>query len=202
MLCFVAEIYKGYYAISDIDGRSNNITYPAVDCGLVIGVATGSEQDNLSPSAYTGVQTTRRNIYVCATGVKASIKTVDFQYNSTTTQLSAFKVTNISDKSYPKEQSKPLWAVETSYDFRMRFDGMWGLVNDSYENYTGFYTTRAEHLWLPTSPSLWLNFGELEGYDTLAAASTFNKHIGNLYGGLSDLGGPDYSGKNQFGLLE
>jgi hypothetical protein len=64
----------------------------------------------------------------------------------------------------------------------------------------GFYTLRAEKLWLPTSPHLTLNFGETEGYDSLAAVSGFTRRLGNLYGGLTD--NPDYSGKYEYTLLE
>jgi hypothetical protein len=128
-----------------------------------------------------------------------------FSYNGTSGQFSDLAVLRIADKVYPDEKSQPLWAAEHSYDKTMRFDPLWGIVADRYETLgykDGFYTMRTAKLWLPTSPHLTLNFGESEGYDALAAASGFTRRLGNLYGGLSSLDGPDYSGQYDFTLLE
>lgn len=77
----------------------------------------------------------------------------------------------------------------------MRFDALWGLVNDSYENFKGFYTTREKHLWLPAGPSS-VSFGALYGFDALAAASAFTRHLGypNPFSGYHR----DYSGKYDY----
>ena len=153
-------------------------------------------------SSYSGVETHQKNLYACASGLRASIKTVDFQYNGTGGVFSNLEVLRIADKAYPDEESKPLWAVEHSYDRRMWFDPLWGIVDDRYETMDGFYTQRSEGLWLPTSPFLTMNFGETEGYDALAAVSGFVKRLGNLYGGLSSLTDRDYSGKYEYALFE
>jgi hypothetical protein len=176
-----------------------------VQCGIVLGTPLQPPNENLSASTYTGIETYQRNLYVCASAVRASIKTVSFRYNGTGGQFANLEALDVTDKVYPDEMSKPLWAAEHSYDRVMRFDPLWGIVDNRYHTMgyeDGFYTLRAEKLWLPTSPFLTGNFGESEGYDALAAASGFTRRLGNLYGGLSDLGGPDYTGHNDYTLLE
>ncbi|EXJ60920.1 hypothetical protein A1O7_05073 [Cladophialophora yegresii CBS 114405] len=203
----IAQICRGYYEIgaTDNDWRANNITYPAVQCGAVLGTPLQSPNEDISPSTYTGVETYQKNLYICASAVRASIKTVTFRYNGTGAQFGNLEAVHIADKVYADELSRPLWAAEHSYDRAMRFDPLWGIVDNRYHTMgykEGFYTLRAEKLWLPTSPFLTGNFGESEGYDALAAASGFTRRLGNLYGGLSDLGGPDYSGQHDYTLLE
>jgi hypothetical protein len=177
-----------------------------VQCGYVLGTPLKTQTEDVSISTYTGMETSQRNLYVCATGMRASIKTVTFSYNGTGGQFSNLQVQKVEDKIYPDEQSKPLWAAEHSYDKAMRFDPLWGIVSDAYEHYgykEGFYTMRAEKLWLPVSPFLSLNFGENEGPDSLAAASGFSRRLGNLYDtSLAGLDGIDYSGQNDYTMVE
>jgi hypothetical protein len=200
----IAQICRGYYAVRDpgIDLRANNITNPAVQCGFVLGAALQISKDNLTASNYSGVETYQKKLYICATGIRASIKTVDFQYNATgAADLSNLKVLEIKDKVYPDENSKPLWAVEHSYDKVMRFDPLWGIIDNRYETVDGFYSLRAEKLWLPTSPHLAGNFGETEGSDALAAVSGHVRRLGNLYNRALNFG-RDYSGKFEYALFE
>ena len=132
---------------------------------------------------------------MCASSVRAKIKSVELSYNGTGGQLSNLQATTIKDKVYPDEESKPLWSVENSRDKVMRYDALWGIVSDRYKEFAWFNTLRAESLWLPVSPFMSTNFGETEGYDALAGASGFARRLGNLYGGFSSLAGPDYSGQ-------
>lgn len=160
----------------------------------------------LSLSTYSNVSTYLRNLYVCASSIRASIKDVEFRYNGTEGRFENLAVLNITDKAYRDPQSEPLWAAEHTYNKSMKFDPLWGIVDNRYETMgynDGFYTLRAKKLWLPTSPFLVTNFGEREGYDSLAAASGFHRRLGNLYGGgLSSLNSPDYTGQYDFTLLE
>jgi hypothetical protein len=201
----ITEICRGFYGLdsTNLDRRANNISYPAVQCGSLLGAPLQSPSSNLSMLSYSGIDTYRRNLYVCASGLRASIKTIDFQYNGTGGLLANLRVLRIRDKAYPNERSKPLWAVETSEPLRMWFDPLWGIVSDLYEKMDGFYTQRSEGLWLPTSPFLILNFGEREGYDALAAASGFIKRLSNAYSsGLAILTDRDYSGEKEYTLFE
>ncbi|RYP73177.1 hypothetical protein DL771_003813 [Monosporascus sp. 5C6A] len=198
----VTDICRGYYDLDTyIDRRANNISYPAVDCGFILGPGVLTSGENFSPDTYTGKSTYQRKMYICSTGIRASIKTVDFYYNETSTQLSSLEVSRIAEKTYPDDASKPLWAVEHSYERRMWFDPLWGLVNDSYEMMEGFYTQRSGHLWLPMTPHLVLNFGETHGIGTLAAASSFILHLSNLYGGLRR-DEHIYSGQFEYSMVE
>lgn len=140
-------------------------------------------------------------MYVCATGMKASVKTVDFKYNETSTHLAGLEVSKISEKEYPDDASMPLWAVEHSYERRMWFDPLWGLVDDKYKTTEGFYTQRSPYLWLPASPNMVLGFGETQGIGTLAAVSSFIRHLGNLYNGIG-IGARDYSGEFEYSMVE
>jgi hypothetical protein len=128
---------------------------------------------------------------------------VSFLYNGTGGRLDNLQVERISDKTFPDERSRPLWAAEHSFDKVMRFDPLWGLVSDEYENLgyeDGFYSIRAEKFWLPASPFMTLNFESFEGNDALAAASGLLRRLGNLYS--TPLGGPDYTGAHDFTMLE
>jgi hypothetical protein len=162
---------------------------------------TQRDEQSLSASTWNGVTTSRKNIYICATAYKASIKTVDFRYNATRGDLRGLEVLKVAPKVYSTEASKPLWAVEHSFDRVMRFDPLWGLVNDSYETTEGFHTVRAESLWLPTSPSMSGGFGEYEGYDALAATGGFLKRLANLYD-TGKLEAKDYTGEAEWALSE
>jgi hypothetical protein len=197
------QICEGHFRVSSLrsDERSVNITYPAIRCGALYGAPVQTNDRALSASTFTGVTTSRKNIYVCATAYRASVKTVDFRYNGTDGDFSGLSVVEITPKVYPNEASKPLWAVEHSFDKVMRFDPLWGLVSDDYETTEGFHTLRSESLWLPTSPSMGINLGEHEGYDALAATGGFLKRLANLYD-TSPLGGKDYTGKTEWALSE
>jgi hypothetical protein len=115
--------------------------------------------------------------------------------------FSNLEVLQIKDKVYSDGKSKPLWAVEHSYDKMMWFEPLWGIVDQRYEETDGFHTLRAEKLWLPTTPHLVLNFGESTGYDALAAVSGFIRRLGNLYADVDLLSGRDYSGKKRVCLI-
>ena len=189
---------------SSNDWRGNNITYPAVECGVMVGAPVNPLTPGLTSSSYTGKHTYQRNLYTCASAMRASIKTVGFVYNGTDARLENLNVRSIEDKKYPDERSKPLWAAEHSYDKVMRLDALWGIVDDRYESYgydEGFYTMRADKLWLPATPNMGGLLGDLAGYDSLAAMS-FTRHLGSAYGGLTDLGAPDLTGKHDFTMLE
>lgn len=83
----------------------------------------------------------------------------------------------------------------------MRFDSLWGIVNNSYEAMDGFHTMRSEKLWLPTSPQLSLNFEGHYGPDSLAAASAFVRNLASTYEpSLVDM--RQYTGELSYALVE
>jgi hypothetical protein len=129
----------------------------------------------------------RKTIFICATGMRASIKNVSFRYNGTDTQLSNLQVERVSDKLYPDEKSKPLWAVETSFPFRMTFDPLWGIVHDRFENAPGLSTMRSDKLWLPETVSQTTSFGLRDGMDSLAAAGGPMPNLHQTYRQILDM---------------
>jgi hypothetical protein len=197
---------RGFYEYTiGNDWRANNLTYPAVQCGMVLGGPTELPRTGLSVAEFEDTQVYRKNLYTCATGIRASIKQVHFLYNGTGSALENLRVERIVDKEYPDKRSQPLWAAEHSRNRTMRWDPLWGIVNDTYENYgydEGFYTIRAAKFWLATSPHQSTNFGELNGWDSLAAVSGYLRRLGNLYGALGDSSGPSYSGALDNSMLE
>lgn len=199
------QICEGRYHLSadGFDERAANMDHPAIKCGLMLGAPIEPGTWNSSASALTGVEASRKSIYVCATAYRASVKTVNFRYNGTGGDLSNLEVTSIAPKVYPNDALQPLWAVEHSSNRPMRFDPLWGIVNTSFENTDGFTTKRSDSLWLPASRSLITSFGETVGFDALAATGGFLKRLSSLYKPPPSLREErDYSGKLEFGLAE
>lgn len=177
-----------------------------VECGLLFAAgrppgATGNDS-TATPLAdvAAGLEIKRRDLFSCATAIRASIKTVYFRYNGTEGQLSNLRVDRIEDKAYPDEGSKPLWAVESSWPERMTFDPLWGMVNSSYETTPGFSTMRSAKLWLPTVVSPGVTFGTRNAFDMLAAVTAPGLNVANLYTVLSDTN--DHTGKQSYPLVE
>lgn len=87
-------------------------------------------------------------LYSCASAAKATIKTVDFQYNGTN-GFDGLEVLGVRAKTYESEDQKPLWGVERT-EMNLR-DGspLWGLVSDRYQGRTDISVLRKEELWLP-----------------------------------------------------
>ncbi|KAL8376058.1 hypothetical protein RB595_007258 [Gaeumannomyces hyphopodioides] len=187
-LTAISNICNGLYAVGDsIDRRATNITNPMVQCGFLISAGrapqSGDDGDTTTPvgDIMKGTTIKRKNFYVCATGIRASIKTVAFRYNGTDTKLSNLHIDSITDKAYPDERSKPLWSVETSGDQRMTFDPLWGIVDDSHSTVESFHSMRAEKLWLPTVVSPGVTFGQRQAFDPLAAVTAPGLNVANLY---------------------
>jgi hypothetical protein len=157
-----------------------------VSCGLLVGGGRSIHAQDGIPDvpSETGSDVLQKTIYMCASGVRASIKSVDFRYNGTGNYLPNLEVVDIRDKVYDDEQSRPMWAVEASEPQRMTFDPLWGIVDDSYEVTEGFSTMRAEKLWLP--PAVTMSFGGRSGYDSLAAISAPALTLQGLYSALAD----------------
>jgi len=187
------DICRGYYTVSSsLDLRAVNITNPAVSCGVFVG---GSRFEEVSSTSTQSLSIARKHIYVCASAVRAGIKSVEFRYNGTGGRLENLEALRISDKIYPDSMSKPLWAVETSGNRRAMFDPLWGLVSDAYETFEGFFTTRADKLWLPMGADLALNFFQRVGSDALAAVSTPMLVLSNLYQVMTFAQSDYYSGQ-------
>jgi hypothetical protein len=91
------------------------------------------------------------SIYGCATGVRASVKTVDLGYNSTngTDSLASLRVLAVREKTYTDDEL-PVWGVERSSSLNLSdLQQLWGLISPEYMDHPEIDSLRSESLWLP-----------------------------------------------------
>jgi len=72
-----------------------------------------------------------QKMFTCASAVKATVKTVSFNYNGTQNSLKSLTVTNITAKTYKDETEMPIWGVENTGNAWSN-DGInliWGLLS-------------------------------------------------------------------------
>lgn len=92
-----------------------------------------------------------QKIFTCASAVKASVKTVSFNYNGTQESLNSLVISSIESKTYKDEASTPLWGVEdtgTKYTVP-QIRPIWGLISPAYENKPNVSSIRSPVLYLP-----------------------------------------------------
>ncbi|OAX82468.1 hypothetical protein ACJ72_03186, partial [Emergomyces africanus] len=123
-----------------------NITNIGVSCGMAFGAARrgdGSRSLVFEPGTAWTVP-----LYSCASAARAVIKTVDFRYNGTD-GLKSLAIHGIRDKTYAKDDDKPLWGVERSEEILNEVLPLWGLVSDEYKGREDISVLQKESLWLP-----------------------------------------------------
>lgn len=190
-----------------------NIDSSLVGCGLIYGAARrldGGSPLNPDPGSRWSVPA-----YSCATSVRATIRTVTFQYNGT--GLEALKVVRTVPKSYTRASDLPLWAVENMHGFKIsNTQPLWGLlgsdgatVDESLS--TNVSTVSQESLRLPgflDTYSYLLNGG---GYvadrqgQNLPGVDFYTQALMNAFsitrpGSTGDQGYGDYSGRTGLAL--
>ncbi|KAK4125860.1 hypothetical protein N657DRAFT_670038 [Parathielavia appendiculata] len=69
------------------------------------------------------------SVYNCASSIRATIRTVAFQYNGT--GLADFKVTSASQKTYPSPSDHPVWVVRHGHLPLGFAQPLWGLLGYS-----------------------------------------------------------------------
>jgi len=104
-MCFVETLCTGA-------GNSDfaNISNILVNCGFMTGVP-----QRISPGSsllFEKGSVWSQKMYTCASAVKATIKTVSFNYNGTQNSLKSLAVTDIKPKAYKDESAMPIWGVE------------------------------------------------------------------------------------------
>ncbi|KAF7161388.1 hypothetical protein CNMCM5623_007002 [Aspergillus felis] len=121
----------------------STITSALIGCGLVYGAA--NRTDGGSPLRTDPNSPWSIPLYICASAVKASLKTVSFRYNGT--GLDALSITSLSEKTYP---SPPLWAVEDLPD-RILSDvrPLWGILPANTTSTANMSTIAGPSLYLP-----------------------------------------------------
>jgi hypothetical protein len=89
-------------------------------------------------------------IYSCASATRATIKTVEFGYN-TSSNLEGLTIRDIQPKSYPNASAYPLWASETGELpdwWLLSLEPLWGIVEKRDDSLQNIEYTQAPHLWL------------------------------------------------------
>ncbi|KAI9823872.1 MAG: hypothetical protein M1832_002189 [Thelocarpon impressellum] len=199
-------------AFLDLFSRSSNMTaQDAVvtrrnfsDAELLCagyGGADVSKDVNLASLIFDPGTKWTQSLYVCASGVRASIKRVHFTINNTAL-LSDTRIEKVLERDHPDPASMPLWAVENS-DLNISDVSLaWGLVGDEYERAASLLTRRSKDFWLPAaSPVL-----ELTGVvDSFAGAKVFSAALNSVYNlaatSMGDSAAISYSGKDNFAMF-
>ncbi|KAK2764406.1 hypothetical protein FQN54_009100 [Arachnomyces sp. PD_36] len=172
--------------ISPNNGNEEDNDYN-VHCGYFLGFP--SRVDGGSPLQEEEGSKWNFPLNVCAGTVQASIKTVSFAINGSTS-LADLEITKIEDKSYADEASHPLWAFEDR-----RFPGyegarvapLWGMVDDSYEGTEGYNFSRRPSFYLPHTETMtsW-DFYDLK-LDSLAGLAAPLGILSNLFSSVFDI---------------
>ncbi|GIJ92598.1 hypothetical protein Asppvi_001876 [Aspergillus pseudoviridinutans] len=121
----------------------STINSALIGCGLVYGAA--NRTDGGSPLRTDPNSPWSIPLYICASAVKASLKTVSFKYNGT--GLDALSITSLSEKTYP---SPPLWAVEDLPDRMIsEVQPLWGILPANTTSTVNLSTIAGPSLYLP-----------------------------------------------------
>ena len=175
-------------------GDSANISNVAINCGYLFGAPRRS--DGKESLIFEPEHNYTQNMFVCASGMQASIKTVKFVINGTAS-LANLRVDSVQDKVFNGEKSKPLWAVEKTGRNISDLQPLWGLVHDRHEKSENLYTLRREKFWLPAVSSLLM----MSSQDGLASANAPASALSTAFG--SSLAGSekaDYTGETNIAL--
>ncbi|CCX31912.1 hypothetical protein FPQ18DRAFT_119095 [Pyronema domesticum] len=179
-----------------------NIDTIGIHCGYVYGASR--LEDGRDTLLFAPNSSYIRNLYVCASAARASIKEVSFLINGTA-NLDNLKVTSIKPKEYRDPSTKPMWAVENmnktlagwGVDAVLQdYTPLWGQVDPKYNGTPGLDFRQSESLVLPaTSPGVSITYGE----DSLAAKTVFSAGLNELYSDFSS-GLPDYTGSLDYSI--
>lgn len=175
-------------------GDYANSTSLAAQCGLLYGAPQrqdGSASLILDPGSSWTVP-----IYSCVSVTQALFKTVSFRFNGSD-DLSGLTITNLVDKVYPNEASKPLWGVENTELPLVDVRPLWGLVASEQQGRAGLSTLRKESLWLPGYVS---SEPSSDGYQNLPGVNFHTEALTAAYSVTSLVSGMDYSGKSNLAL--
>jgi hypothetical protein len=172
-----------------------NISNVQISCGYLLGAPQRS--DKKDSRVFVPYQNYTQKLFVCASGIQASVKTVKFSVNSTASSLADTKVVSVEDKTYSTNSSMPLWAVERTNMNLTDIKALWGLVDDQHEKAEGLWTLRKEKLWLPAIASTLASLKA--NVDSLATANVPAAAMYEVYSS-SDSRIFDYSGKTNVAL--
>ena len=139
-------------------------------------------------------------IYSCISVAKGLIKTVSFRFNGST-DLSGLTVTSLSDKIYPNESSKPLWAVEQTELDLADVRPLWGLVSSENQGNVSLSTLRKESLYLPGYGGV-PDYPSVPGFENLPGLDFYSNTLATVYqSSLSTIGLVDYTGESSLAMF-
>ncbi|KOC10785.1 hypothetical protein AFLA70_138g002521 [Aspergillus flavus AF70] len=176
-----------------------------IDCGLL--QAAPRRLDGADPRVYDAGSEWEQDMYMCASAVEASIKTVEFTLNGTST-LEDLTVSSVKDKVYKSQDAQPLWAIEITGQPNTVTAPLWGLISHEYAAAENLITIKSEKLLLP--PSYPYSATIVNARDSLAAsyAPMAAQHVAlgeSFLGQITsrwtlDVPIADYTGKSNFAL--
>lgn len=181
-----------------------NITNILVSCGGMHGVP--QRQDPGSPLVFETGSKWSQKLYTCATAVKATIKTVSFNYNGTDGSLSTLAIADIQEKVYADESHMPLWGVENTGNGYLTQDLnlIWGLVSPKYANNVNVSTVRQPSLYLPgwIDPTSITGSNTLNVFENLPGSDFSIRALRTAYcvSGTGSCSGIDYSGETNMAM--
>ena len=128
---------------------TSSIGNPYIACGLMRGAPLRT--DGGPPSLIMDHESKWSSpFHSCATAVRATVKTVTFNYNSTAdNNFDGLKVIEIKNKEYSREEEMPLWGFEESGLTTLGIAATWGLISPEYVSRDNVSSIRAPHLYLP-----------------------------------------------------
>ena len=178
-----------------------NLTNIFIACGVMHGVP--QRQDGGSHLVFDSGSSWSQPIYTCASAIKASQKTVSFNYNGTQGLLSNLNITDIRAKTYPDESHLPLWGIENTGDqFDMEsINLIWGLVSSTYENNPNVSTVRQESLYLPGYNQVGSTGPTTVESENLPGSEFFAAAMGTAYNvDATSSGVVDYTGETNMAM--
>lgn len=180
-------------------GDVSSISNVLIKCGVILAPPRPAD-GNHNPLVFQPNSTYLREVHVCGSTMRASVKKVTFSMNGTASLVN-LRVKRIQDKQYESKSALPLWAMERLSRNMSEVLPLWGLVHDRYENDPGLETLRREYFYLPNTLT---GLGSPIPADALASTAAFGAAIDSAYSvdlanSISEMG-PIYSGNSDFGL--
>lgn len=133
----------------DVSKNRANISNIYTTCGLLRGAPV--RVDGGSGVIFERGSKWSSTLHSCAATARATIKTVSFALNATTSGhgLDGLTVTAIEPKKYADENEVPLWGFEETGSIFEELTPLWGLISPKYESHTNISSVRQPSFYIP-----------------------------------------------------
>ncbi|KAH0560033.1 hypothetical protein GP486_003444 [Trichoglossum hirsutum] len=188
------------YDINDI----NDGTLVGVSCGYIYG--TPYRSDGSSSFLFEPQTDWQQSMYVCASAVRASIKTVTFSLNGTAA-ASNLSISSVVDRVPTSNADTPIWALELAPQRKIAdVAPLWGLISNHFAHTPGFRIRRAAFFFLPPSSQYKGLSTIMSAIDGLAATRVFQQALRSAYREVAGatapaLGIASYGGDDKYAVL-